>query len=175
METKETEVNETEPTKSETLDGNARKAETDRIIKNHMYGAMGVGLIPLPVVDFLALIGIQIRLLSRLSKFYGVDFSKGRAKSIISALIGSFLPVVVSGPIASMVKLIPLIGQTTGALAMLASGGACTYALGHVFVQHFESGGTFLDFDPDNVKAYFGEKFREGQKFASEKTASRKS
>ena len=177
MEAKEAEVKETEAKKSETLDWEGRKAETDRMIKNHVYGAMGVGLIPLPVVDFLALTGIQIRLLYKLSKFYGVDFSKDKAKSIISALIGSFVPVAAAGPIASMIKIVPIIGQTVGALTMLVTGGACTYALGNVFVQHFESGGTFLDFEPEKVKAYFAEQFKEGQKFAAEikKTATQKS
>ena len=27
--------------------------------------------------------------------------------------------------------------------------------MGKVFIQHFESGGTFLDFDPDKVRSYF--------------------
>lgn len=169
------EVSETEDKKSENLDWEGRKAETDRLIKNHTYGSMGVGLIPLPVLDFIALTGIQVRLVHKLSKFYGVDFSKDRAKSIISALIGSFVPIAAAGPIASMVKMIPIIGQTTGGLTMLATGGACTYALGKVFVQHFESGGTFLDFEPETVKSYFAEQFKEGKKFASEKAAAQKS
>jgi len=165
---KEAEVKETEVKMSEGLDWEGRKAQTDRMIRNHVYGAMGVGLIPLPVVDFLALTGIQVRLLYKLSKFYGVDFSKDRAKAIISVLVGSFVPVAAAGPLASIMKIVPVIGQTTGALAMLATGGACTYALGQVFVQHFESGGTFLDFNPETVKAYFAEQFKEGQKVATE-------
>jgi uncharacterized protein (DUF697 family) len=176
MEAKEAEVKEAEVKMSENLDWDGRKAETDRMIRNHVYGSMGVGLIPLPVVDFLALTGIQVRLLYKLSKFYGVDFSKDRAKGIISALIGSFVPVAAAGPLASMIKIVPVIGQTTGALTMLATGGACTYALGKVFVQHFESGGTFLDFNPERVRDYFAEQFKEGQKVAAElkKTATQK-
>lgn len=160
---------------ADTLDWDGRKAETDRMIKNHTYGSMGIGLIPMPVVDFLALTGIQVKLVHKLSKFYGVPFSKERAKSIISSLVSSFVPVAASGPLSSMVKMIPVVGQTTGGLTMLATGGACTYALGKVFVQHFESGGTFLDFDPEKVKAYFADQFKEGKKFASEKAAAQKS
>ncbi|KJS32399.1 MAG: GTPase [Desulfatitalea sp. BRH_c12] len=182
METKAAEVKEAEAKTSETLDWEGRKAETDRLIKNHTYGSMGVGLIPLPVVDFLALTGIQVRLLYKLSKFYGVDFSKERAKTLIASLIGSYVPIAAAGPLASMIKIIPIIGQTTGALTMLATGGACTYALGKVFVQHFESGGTFLDFAPEKVKNYFADQFKEGQKivkegqkFTADKTATQKS
>jgi hypothetical protein len=36
-----------------------------------------------------------------------------------------------------------------------------------VFIQHFESGGTFLDFNPDEVKEYFKAQFEEGRKLAT--------
>jgi hypothetical protein len=44
--------------------------------------------------------------------------------------------------------------------------GASTYAIYKVFVQHFESGGTFLDLEPAKVKSYFSEQFAKGKKFA---------
>jgi len=37
-----------------------------------------------------------------------------------------------------------------------------------VFVQHFESGGTFLDLDPDKVKSYFSEQFAKGKKVVAD-------
>ena len=46
--------------------------------------------------------------------------------------------------------------------------GATTYAIGKSFMMHFESGGTFLDFDPAKVRAYFRQEFEKGQKLASE-------
>jgi hypothetical protein len=42
---------------------------------------------------------------------------------------------------------------------MPAFGAAATYAVGQVFIQHFESGGTFLDFDPDKVREHFRQEF----------------
>ena len=44
--------------------------------------------------------------------------------------------------------------------------GATTYAVGKVFIQHFESGGTFLNFNPDSVKEYYETMFKEGQSVA---------
>jgi hypothetical protein len=38
--------------------------------------------------------------------------------------------------------------------------------LGKVLIQHFEAGGTFLDFDPEKVKDYFKAQFEEGRKQA---------
>ena len=41
--------------------------------------------------------------------------------------------------------------------------GASTYAVGRVFIQHFESGGTFLTLDPDKVKAHYRAEFERGE------------
>ena len=65
--------------------------------------------------------------------------------------------------LASLIKVIPLIGQTTGVLTMSVVGGASTYAVGKIFIQHFEAGGTFLDFNPEKVKDYFAELYEKGK------------
>jgi len=39
---------------------------------------------------------------------------------------------------------------------------AATYAMGRVFVMHFESGGTFLDLDPAKAEAHFREVLAKG-------------
>ena len=64
--------------------------------------------------------------------------------------------------------MIPVLGQTAGVITMPIVAGATTYAIGKIFVQHFASGGTFLTFDPDKVKAYYTELLQEGQQVASE-------
>jgi len=89
-------------------------------------------------------------------------------KHLIASLLGSSIPVSISGVILSLVKSIPLIGQATSALTMPALAGATTYAVGKVFIQHFESGGTFLDFDPEKVKAYYAEMLKEGEDVAAD-------
>ncbi len=60
----------------------------------------------------------------------------------------------------------PGLGTFLGITAMSAFSGAITYAVGQVYIQHFESGGTFLDFDPKKVKAYFMDQFQNGKKMA---------
>jgi uncharacterized protein (DUF697 family) len=64
-------------------------------------------------------------------------------------------------------KAVPLVGALVGAPSMMVFCGASAWALGKVFVQHFESGGTFLSFDPGKVKEHFQEQFEEGQKLAA--------
>ena len=136
-------------------------------IRNHVIGSMGVGLIPIPVVDLVALTGIQLNMLRKLAKAYDIPFSKDKVKTILAALIGGGIPVTFAGAFASLMKAVPIIGQTTGALAMPILAGATTYAVGKVFTQHFASGGTFLNFNPDDVKDYYYEMFKEGQKMAT--------
>jgi uncharacterized protein (DUF697 family) len=138
-------------------------------IKKHMLGAMAVALIPVPVLDLAAVAGVQIKMLAAMSKIYDVPFKQNRARNIIAALVGSFgASAMGTGLVASAVKLIPVVGQLGGAVAMPLVAGAATYAVGKVFVQHFESGGTFLDFDPEKTREYFAQQLREGQKVAAD-------
>jgi len=46
--------------------------------------------------------------------------------------------------------------------------GASSYALGEVFKKHFETGGTFLDFDTERLTKMYREKFEKGKKVAED-------
>ncbi len=145
------------------------KEEVDKILRHHVWGAIGVGLVPVPLIDLVALTGVQLNMLRKLAKVYQIPFSKDIAKNISSSLAGSALPVAVApGVAASVAKIIPIFGQTLGVVTMPIFAGAATYALGKVFTQHFASGGTFLTFDPEKVKDYYAEMFKEGEKVATE-------
>ena len=147
----------------------APKEEVDRLIRYHVWGAMGIGLIPFPIIDYVGLTGIQLNMLRKLAQAYHIPFLKDRVRTIISPLIGAAVPGIVGTPLAvSLSKMIPVLGQTAGVITMPIVAGATTYAIGKIFVQHFASGGTFLTFDPDKVKAYYTELLQEGQQVASE-------
>jgi uncharacterized protein (DUF697 family) len=136
---------------------------TDQIIKNHALGAAGIGLIPLPGVDVLALSALQLNLLRKLGEFYQLSFTEEVGKKLIAAVLSSYTPIALAAPVASLFKIIPVVGQVIGGFAASGTSGAATYALGKVFVQHFESGGTFLDFNPTSVREYFYKQFKEGK------------
>jgi uncharacterized protein (DUF697 family) len=68
---------------------------------------------------------------------------------------------------SSVVKFIPVAGNFMGLVAIPGVAAAFTYAVGKVFVQHFASGGTFLDFDPKKVREYFARQFEEGKLVAA--------
>ena len=137
----------------------------DAIIRKRVYGAIGVGFIPVPLVDFLGLTALQIEMIHTLAKAHGVEFKKERVKSIISSLCGSLLTTASVPLAASLFKSIPVIGITAGAATISIMGGSTTYALGWVFDRHFRKGGCLIDFDAEEAKTYFKEKVEEGKNF----------
>ena len=145
------------------------KSKLDGILRHHVWASFGVGLIPLPIADFVGITVVQLALLKNLANAYNAPFSRGLAKNIMSTLVGGALPASISGTLAaSITKFIPAIGQTIGTVTMPIIAGAATYAIGKVFIQHFASGGTFLTFDPEKVKGYYAQMFEQGKKIATD-------
>ena len=131
------------------------ETQAQEIVKKYMYWSMGAGLIPIPVADLAAVTAIQLKMISDLANQYKLKFSKDAGKALLGSLVGGGGSAAVGGMAASTAKGLPLIGQAAGVLAMPAIAGASTYAVGKVFISHFESGGTLLDFDPEKMRAHF--------------------
>lgn len=140
-----------------------REAHAEATIRKYVYSSAGVGVVPIPVLDFAAVLGIQLKMVANLARLYEMKFSRSRGKALIGALVGGAVPVMGAPAAASAVKSVPVVGQTLGAVTMPAFAGASTCAVGKVFVRHFESGGTFLNFDPDAAREYYAEQLAEAK------------
>ncbi len=147
------------------MDNEKRQKSANSIVRNHIIWSMGTGLIPIPVVDFFAVSAVQLDMVRQLSKLYEVDFKDTEGKAVITSLTGSGLAQLGS---RAAIKLIPGIGSIVGGVTMSVLSGASTFALGEIFKEHFETGGTFLDFDPGRLKKYYQEKFEKGKKVAKD-------
>ena len=112
------------------------------------------GLVPLPVVDVIAVGGLQVQMLRRLSQIYDVEFSENRGKALIAALAGSMIPATSGIGAASTLKFVPVVGTLAAAFVMPVLSAGATYAIGKAFIQHFESGGTLLDFNPPDYREF---------------------
>ena len=141
-----------------------KSENANSVIKNHMIWAMGAGFIPVPFADFFAVSAIQLDMIRQLCKLYEVDFTQTKGKAFVTSLAGSGL----SGLGARAIKIIPGVGSVLGGVTLAILSGASTFALGEVFKKHFETGGTFLDFDPERLKKYYDEKFEKGKELAQE-------
>src|SRR5262249_52511886 len=97
----------------------------------------------------------------------GVPFSKDLGKEIISSLLGSIVPSSFSATAASTLKMVPEAAVVVSTLSMPIVAGAATYAIGKIFIQHFESGSTFLEFEPAKVREHFRQEFERGEQLAA--------
>ena len=143
-----------------------QKART--IVRKYMYLSMGSGLVPIPFVDLALVSGVQLKMLSEISNIYDVPVKDNIGKAVIGSWVGFAGPhSMACGVIPSMLKSIPVLGYLAGGPTMVLLCGAYSWALGNTFIQHFESGGTFLNFDSGKVKEYFKAQFEEGKKMAA--------
>lgn len=141
-----------------------QEARAQESVKTYMLTSLGAGLIPLPLVDVALVSGIQLKMLHSLAEIYEQEFNKEIAHSIIGALIGGVVPATAT---SSFAKLIPGAGTISGMISMSALSSASTYAVGQVFIKHFESGGTLLTFDVEAMRDYFIQTFEDGKKVAA--------
>ena len=139
-----------------------RTENANSIIQNHMIWSMGAGLIPVPMADFLAVSAIQLDMVRQLCNLYDIDYKETEGKAMITSLTGSMVAKLG----ARAIKFIPGVGSVIGGVTLAILSGASTYALGEVFKKHFETGGTFLDFDPARLKKMYNEMFEKGKKYA---------
>lgn len=147
----------------------SKECEAKSVVKKYLLGSMAAAMIPVPVVDTAAVVGVQLKMLHSLSNIYGVPFSANMGKSVLASLVGGLgAASVARGTFGSLIKLVPIVGSLAGAVTLPVLVGASTYAVGKVFIQHFEAGGTFLDFDPAKVRGHFEKLYSEGAKVAEE-------
>lgn len=140
------------------------------IVHKHVLAVMGAGLVPVPIVDVVAITALQMKMLKDLADFYEVKLARNQMTySLIgSATAGIGAPMAVAPLLSSVMKVIPGFGTAAGVASMPIVGGASTYALGKVFVGHFEAGGTLFTFDPVKVRERMRTYYTEGLKKAEE-------
>ncbi|MCY1013666.1 DUF697 domain-containing protein [Nannocystis pusilla] len=157
-------VSETTQVKEVAHDPETRLMQADAIIHRNVLWALGAGVVPIPIADVLAVSAVQVKQLKELSALYGIAFREDLAKKLVGSLLVGIGGVGVGAALGmSLAKLIPVVGTALGIVSVPVASGAFTHAIGRVFVMHFESGGTFLDFDPHRMRDHFRREF-EGAK-----------
>ena len=134
----------------------SRAAEAEEVVKRYMVGALGAGVVPIPIVDLAVLSGIQLKMLHSLAKLYDVEFTRQLGRSLIASLAGG-------GGSLPLYGLVHPLGRIARMAGLAFYGSASTYAIGKVFIQDLESGGTFLTLDPDKVKSYYEQQLEAGK------------
>lgn len=137
----------------------AREQQALTLVKGYLPWAAGAGVVPYPGLNLAAIVAVQLRMLAKLAEQYQIPFEGAVAKSIVATLLATVVEGTLAGGLRSLAFMLPVVGQVISVIALPSLATAGTYAIGKIFITHFESGGTFLDFDPKKVEAHFRAEF----------------
>lgn len=140
-------------TDTQDLERTERLDKASAIISSNCKWSAAAGFIPVPYLDLAGLAAIQVKMVSELAQVYGSTVQQEAIKTTIATMLGTLTTAGLAAPVAfSALKMVPGLGSIAGGLSLGALGAAATYAVGKVFVNHFEGGGTLANFDVDQVK-----------------------
>lgn len=151
----------------ETIDMDQSKdvhAEAALVISKAVKWSAAAAVVPLPYIDLVALGAVQASMVRDLAHVYKINVDNESLKVVVSALLGTLAPAAVSGGLlGSSLKVVPLGGTIIGSLGLVAFGSAATYAVGKIFVRHFENGGTLSSFSAEAVEADLKKEFAQAK------------
>lgn len=140
----------------------------ENLIKDYVIASVAASIVPVPLFDIAAVAAIEMRMIQKLSELYGKPFSEGVGRNILASLAGGVLGYGVGAAVAvSLTKLIPGVGWMMGMVSLPVMSGASTYAVGRVFVKHYEGGGDIFDLSTEAMRSYYKEQFEKGKKLAA--------
>ena len=141
----------------------SRKEEADRIISKYTGWAAGSGAIPFPFWDVVAMAAIETKMVKELLNLYGAPFSESKVRSVVTVLIGSLSPQLLTGiTTTTLLKFVPG-GHVLAAFSLPLLGAASAYAVGQVIASHLENGGDLNNFDANAEKGNLKQRFEEGK------------
>jgi uncharacterized protein (DUF697 family) len=119
-----------------------------KIVHRYMAISAGAALIPVAGLDVAALAGIHVGLIKQLCEHYDVDFTEHTARNVLIGVAASIVPGMVGTILGrKILGMLPLTNALFGWALMSAGSAAFSYAIGRLFIEHFEGGGTLLSFD----------------------------
>jgi uncharacterized protein (DUF697 family) len=123
------------------------------IVARYRKWTIAAAAAPIPLADAALVSGVQLRMVSRLARLYGVPFERVRVMSLLSALFGGWTPyTIATGVAGAAARMAPGVGTLVGIATSIGTSTLATETIGKIFIQHFEKGGTFLDFEPSKYR-----------------------
>jgi hypothetical protein len=151
-----------------------KAAGASEIVHQYMFGSFATQFLPsLPLLDHALQSRVQLQMIGALARHYGREFDSKCIQSLLHELVGIspeeravklFKDVLTqAGDAKEMMKTI-----IPGARLVLGYGEiveplATLYAVGRIFISHFESGGTIFTIKASAVKERYEKEFHVGQ------------
>ncbi len=128
-------------------------AQVDQSILRHALIAGGFGLVPIPIVDIPAILGVQFRLARALGRIYAIEMNPRRLREVVGVIAGGFTVRQIGRQLA---KLVPWVGWVlSGAVAFGA-----TYGMGKALAHFYRTG---LRLDPERLRSIYREELEAAQ------------
>ena len=154
--------NESSASQNETIDYRNKLAKST--IKNAAWWATAAGFIPFTLVDTATIAGVQVKMVYDLCEVYHVPFKKESALAIIASLTGGSLTTLTAREVGTLgMRNIPVVGYGLTLATQPALAYASTYALGVIFIKHFEAHGNLIDFDLEKTNQLFKEQYEKAK------------
>lgn len=139
-------------------DMNKQATTSEQIIERHaVFAAMG-GLVPIPFLDLVSISAVQYKMIKKLAEQHDhVTFDESKAESLVAAIMGGLTSFELGIFARILFKGIPIVGPIIGGGAMSGFAFFSTKTIGHIFEEHFSSGGTLSveDITIDKMKQTF--------------------
>lgn len=133
-------------------------------ITNASQWATAAGFIPVVGLDTVTISGVQLKMVYDLCEIYKIPFKKEAVLAIVGAALGGSLTTIIATKVTSFgVSKIPYVGSVVSLITQPAISYATTYAIGLLFIKHFENNGNLLNFDLESTKAVFDREFEKAK------------
>jgi len=130
------------------LDASTLEDRATKIVRAYLGWSSAAGLVPIPWLDFAVIVGVQVKMVEELAKLYDKPFDNRTVRPMVVALLSVSGGCLLAGPVAQLLKAVPVVGPVAGLLTLPAFATASCWATGQIFIRHFESGGSIHDFSP---------------------------
>lgn len=139
-----------------------RLARAQVLVKNYTLASAALVLVPLPLVDQLALMALEVKMVHDLAKHYDVPFKPNVVRALLASLLSGLTGGLLTRSLYSLARAVPVLGTLGGAGGFALSSASVTYAVGTVFIKHFEDNGTLLTIDSEWFKRLFKHELNKG-------------
>src|SRR5471030_1223735 len=103
---------------SSSLEDPALEEKATEIVRSYYGWSAAAGLVPVPWLDFAAVVGVQVRMVEELAKLYGRSFDKHTVRPLVVALLSATGGCLLAGPMALLLRGVPVVGSLASLLTL---------------------------------------------------------
>ena len=147
-----------------------KRLRAQNIIFDHVFWGAWAGVVPIPIIDWVFISSLQLKMMRELCVEYGIKFERSQARAFIFSLTGGGATAAATVGF-SLGKFSPAgIGF---AVSLAAVAGASTYAVGNIFLRHLEKGYDLTKLPTrEGIKDEYNALLEEGKVMVQSKTKS---